>query len=281
MKRNLLAPIITLVLVGCGSAAGSASPTDPPTEGFRLRVWSTQALPPAGAFATSGDDLGIADGRLIVHGPQIELFPGPLLPNIQSSPISAAGMAAIIDAARQTGLLDGPTDLTGGQMPPGSQTGHLLFVIGGVEREVLGDPTRQIVCITTPCDAAPGTPEAFGSFWARIHGIAEQLGGEVGAASPYVPAKLAVLLAKPEIDPDNEPPIVMWPLETAMSQFGVPFFGSDVDRCGVIEGADLQTFMAALGRANELTHVTDGVDAIYRLVARPLFPGEPSPCGGS
>ena len=81
--------------------------------------------------------------------------------------------------ARSAGLLDGPTDLTGG-LPPGGQTAHLLFVIDGVEREVLGDPTRQIVCITTPCDGAPGTPGGVRPVLGKDSRLGSWLGNGAG-----------------------------------------------------------------------------------------------------
>ena len=35
--------------------------------------------------------------------------------------------------------------------------------------DLTGDRRRRVmVCVTTPCDPAPGTPEAFGAFWASL-----------------------------------------------------------------------------------------------------------------
>ena len=277
MRRTFISVLCLVVLAGCG-AAGSPSPSAPTSEGFRLRAWLTQALPPAGAFGTAGDVIGIGDGRLIVHGPQIELFPPPLFPNLQEQPISDAGVQAILAAATSAGLLTGPTDLTD-NLPPGGQTAHLLFEIDGVKREVTGDPTRQMVCITTPCEAPAGTPEAFGGFWARLSDAPNWLGSEIGAAAPFRATRLALLLTEPQVDPNNEPPIVRWPLDGEMNAFGVAFAGSQVDRCGVVDGDDLATVLNALGGANAQTHVTDGIDAIHLIVVRPLFPDEPDPCG--
>jgi hypothetical protein len=269
--------LVLLVAAGCAGAGSSPSPS-PPTTGFALRAWISQALPPVGAFRTAGPDLVIDDGRLIVHGPQMAIYPGPLLPNLQQRLLSQAGIDALIDTARAAGLLDGPTDLTGG-LPPGAQTAHLLFVIDGVEREVLGDRTRQIVCITTPCDGAPGTPEAFGQFWARIHDIGSWLGTELGPEAPYVADRLAVLLVEPVDDGSLPPSFAQWPIEVPMTQFGVEMAGSPPARCGVIEGDSLAAALAAFGAANELTRWRDNTDAVFGAVVRPLFPGEPDPCG--
>jgi len=274
MRR--ISTLIVALLIAGGCAGGGSSPSpSAPTTGFALRAWISQALPPVGAFRTAGPHLTIEGGRLIVHGPQMAIYPGPLLPNLQQRPLSQAAIDAIVAAARAAGLLDGPTDLTGG-LKPGAQTAHLLFVIDGVEREVLGDPTRQIVCVTTPCDGGPGTPEAFGQFWARIHDIGAWLGTELGPETPYIADRFAVLLVEPVEDASLPPSFAPWPLEVPMAQFGVVLADA---RCGVIEGDSLKAALAAFGAANELTRWTDSTDAVFAAVVRPLLPGEPDPCG--
>lgn len=277
MRRVAISLSVLVLLSGC--AAGASTPSAPPmAAGFALRAWTSQALPPVGAFPNAGPLFAIADGRLIVHGPVPAIYPGPLLPSLQQRSISQAGIAAIVDAARSAGLLDGPTDLTGG-LAPGAQTAHLLFVIDGVEREVLGDPTRQIVCITTPCDGAPATPEAFGQFWSRIQDLQSWLGGELGAETPLVIDRLAVLLTEPVLDATLPPGFARWPLDGEMASFGVEWPGAPPARCGVVEGEDLATLLAAFRQANANTRWTDDTEAQFGVVARPLFPGEPDPCG--
>jgi hypothetical protein len=276
MRRIASLFVVLLIAAGCAGAGSSPSPSAP--TGFALRAWISQALPPVGAFRTAGPDLVIDQGKVIVHGPQMAIYPGPLLPNLQQRPLSQAGIDAIVAGARAAGLLDGPTDLTGG-LPPGAQTAHLLFVIDGVEREVLGDPTRQIVCVTTPCDGAPGTPEGFGQFWARIHDIGSWLGAEVGPETPFIVDRIAVLLTEPVNDATLPPSFARWPLDVPMTQFGVELAGSPPARCGVIEGDSLRAALAAFGAANELTRWRDDTDAAFGAIVRPLFPGEPDPCG--
>lgn len=277
MRR--LATLLSALIVAGGCAAGASAPsTSPPTVGFSLRAWVSQALPPVVSFRSAGPTFVVDHGRLIVHGPQIELYPGPLLPNLQQRTISQAGIDAIVAAARSAGLLDGPTDLTGG-LRPGAQTAHLLFVTNGVEREVIGDPSRQIVCVTTPCVGPPGTPEAFGQFWATVSDLQSWLAAELGPETPYTPDRLAVLLTEPPVDAMVRPHVARWPLAGPMKQFGVEWPGVSPARCGVIAGADLAATLAAFGAANELTHWTDDTGAELGVIARSLLPGEPDPCG--
>jgi hypothetical protein len=275
MSRSSLLVGTILLLIACNPFASPSAP--PLANGFALRAWTTQALPPAGTFTSDGPSLGISDGRLITPGPQIDIFPSPLMPNVQQRPISDAGIGAIVEAARSAGLLEGPTDLTGGSQP-GAVTAHLLFVVDGVEREVVGDPTRQIVCITTPCEAAPGTPEAFGGVWARLMDVPGWLGGELGPEAPFDFTRLAVLLTEPMLDATLPPSFAPWPLERPMMQFGVAL-GEPLPRCGAVDGVEMDALLAAFRGANSHTHWTDGSDAQVGIVARPLFPREPIPCG--
>jgi hypothetical protein len=47
------------------------------------------------------------DGTLIVPGPQIEIYPGPALPNLTATPVSEEGIQAILRAAKDAVLMDG------------------------------------------------------------------------------------------------------------------------------------------------------------------------------
>jgi hypothetical protein len=280
MGRLALLLLLTTGVAACGSAGGSQAPS-PPVAGFSLRAWTTQALPPQNAFRTPAPSLAIDGGVLITTGPVPAIYPGPLLPGLIGQPISEAGQRAIVAAAGEAGLLNGPTDLTGGTMP-GAVTGHLVFVVDGVAREVIGDPNKQIVCITTPCEAAPGTPEAFGGFWGRLSDL-RWLEAELGAPAAHVPQRLAVLLVEPHLDATLPPSFADWPLDGPMSAFGASLdvpAGTPPIRCGIVEGADLPGVLAAFGSANELTRWRDGTGAELGVVARPLFPGESDPCLG-
>ena len=53
------------------------------------------------------------DGRAIVRGPQIAIYPAPVLPNLQVEQLSAADLDALVDAARDAGLLATPPTTAG------------------------------------------------------------------------------------------------------------------------------------------------------------------------
>jgi hypothetical protein len=276
MRRLSTITLAVVLLAGCG--ASGASPSPPP--GFSLRAWVTQAIEPVAGFGMGGSSFAIVGERVIVPGPIPAIFPGPILPNLQQRSISRNGIDAIVAAARAAGLLDGPTDLIGAPLP-GAQIGHLLFVIDGAEREVVGRTDSQIVCITTPCEAAPGTPEAFGGFWSLLSNLEAWIAGDLGAQTPYDPERLAILLTEPAVDATLPPTSAAWPLEGPMSKFGVVFStpqGLPPVRCGVVEGDELAAVLTAFRNGNALTRWTDSEGDQRGVVVRALLAGEPDPC---
>ncbi|HET9520592.1 MAG TPA: hypothetical protein VFO73_06085 [Candidatus Limnocylindrales bacterium] len=276
MRRLSTVTLAVALLAGCGASGASPSPP----AGFSLRAWVTQAIEPVAGFGMGGSSVAISEGQVIVPGPIPAIFPGPILPNLQQRSISPNGIDAIVAAARAAGLLDGPTDLIGAPLP-GAATGHLLFVIDGVEREVVGRTDSQIVCITTPCEAPPGTPEAFGGFWSLLSNLDAWIPGELGAQTPYDPERLAILLTEPAVDATLPPTSAPWPLEGPMSKFGVVFAtpqGLPPVRCGVVEGDELAAALLAFRNGNGLTRWVDAEGDERGVQVRALVPGEPDPC---
>jgi hypothetical protein len=62
-----------------------------------------------------------------------------------------------------------------------------------------------------------------------------------------------------------------WPLPVPLSSFGTP--GAAGFRCGVVEGADLDTLRKPASESNEATPWTSDQKR-YQLVFRPLLPDE-------
>ena len=109
-----------------GSACGRVGNADPGSGGATGASGATGIEHPTGAndlilgvgyeggFVAYEYTLGstpfwslFGDGTLIVPGPQIEIYPGPALPNLTATPVSEDGIQAILQAARDAGLMDG------------------------------------------------------------------------------------------------------------------------------------------------------------------------------
>lgn len=290
MSRASLALTLPFVLLACTvSAPASPSPSSPrptaPTHGsLYLRAWLTQALAPEDTFIwlpmlTVSDGVAI-DGNVAVPA----IYPGPLLILPNARAISDEGQAALVEQARQLGLLGGQTDFTGDGLPPGAQTAHILFVVEDVQFELFGDPFALGDCpdLTAPrCLPEPGTPAAFSWYWQRLSGLEGWLAAELGPISTYEPQRVALMTRLPddEVDPSDvlTPQPVEWPLDTPLTEFGEPVPVAPDARCGTVSGTDLETLLPILRDGNQLTRFVDGSEERV-LSVRVLVPGEPSPC---
>ena len=149
-----------------------------------------------------------------------------------------------------------------------AKLGQLQIVVNGKSYELTGDPDLQIVCVTTPCEGAPGSPEAFAAFWRDVTTLDMWLPDELGKAEQYDPERVAVRFNEVDL-PTYSPPATLgdWPLDD-------PLAAGD---CLVLEGEDLAKTLPVLEPATQLTVFAQGGDWL-QPTARVLVPGEPSPC---
>jgi hypothetical protein len=273
VKRVVLAAI--LVLAGCGGAASSAAPgqADSP---YALRATYQQVRPPEDRFWWTPMFVMTRDGVLITPIPE---SPIPLIWQVTQAPLSQAGFGRIVEQARARGLLGGD----GQFVPPGNddlaQAVQIEMLVDGEMQTLRGDPNADIQCITQPCEPAPGTPEAFAAYLEDLSGILDE---ELGSATPYEPEGYGVLIRGDLVaDPAVNPDIRSWPLETTMTETGVPIATGSSLRCLTVRGEEAAQLRAAFAGANELTswvdegrHRTEAV----RVDVRALFPGDGNPC---
>jgi hypothetical protein len=284
---------LLLVTAGCAGAtqpsptpspspvpSPSPAPSPVPSTGLYLRLWQTQALPPPSTFMFASL-VTVSDGIWIDNNVAIDLiFPGPLLvlPNARS--ITPAGQQAIVEQARELGLLEGQTDFTGGGPMPGGVVGHILLIVDGTRYELTGDPARTRFCENGRlCPVDPGTPEAFAAFWSELQD-SSWLAANLGPIAQYQPERLAVLVIAPASDNSGVAPNKsQWPLSTPFADFGQPFAGGEGLRCAVVSGDDLVTLLPALLKGNQLTIFVDSNNEQHSVNARAVVPDEESPCG--
>ena len=278
---------VVLILAGCGSATSSQRPSPTPadgstepTAGFRLRVTTVQALPPRELFTWTPTIL-ITDDLVAVQGGAIPLiFPGPLVTPLLGTPLTEDAWAKVVAEARSAGLLSGASDFTGGALPPGAAAGRLQLVVDGRTYDLTGDPNRVTFCGDVPCQAEPGTPEAFATFLSLLGNLPGWIGEGVGAPGPWTPTAYAVLVGPPPPDEQNLAAAPLpWPFSVGAAEFGKRLTGEPDVRCGTVDGAEAAAFAAVLGNATQLTTWRDpDVANPIGLTVRPLLPGDEDPC---
>ena len=270
--------LMTALLVGaCVAPAGAANPSataapDPDTVIIRVDL-EGGFVAPSVTYGRLPVVVVTADGRVITQGPQVEIWPGPLMPNLQVRTLTPAALASLLDQARQQGLLaDASYDFPGIADVP---TTVLRITVDGVTSTVsayalgeagtddaMGQPLDQATAdgraaMRTFIDALTGLPDsAFSDEAAAYRATSLRL-----IATPYLP------------QPDADWQAVAWPLADLGTAGETPLPGDDSLRCQVITGDDVATVLPLLEGANQQTPFRSG-DADYTLVVRPLLPGE-------
>jgi len=273
--------IVVLAAGACSTAgavapAGSASPAsrDPDEPvfvvgyegGFLAPITNVSRLPLIVVYG---------DGRVVVQGPQILIWPGPLVPNLQVRTLSAEALERLIDLARDKGLLttvrydfpgiaDAPDTVLTIDLDGEAYRVSAYALAEGAELETgrdLDQATREgRAALRSFIETLTALPETdFVNDWTSF---------ETQAIRLYVTPMVGI--EDPEL---GEQPVVRWPLEdlaTAGTQIGDPSLGL---RCVEIAGEDLATVLPLLGQANVLTPFESGGER-YQLVVRPQLPHE-------
>jgi hypothetical protein len=214
------------------------------------------------------------DGTLIVQGPQIEIYPGPALPSLVSIPISEDGVQAILEAARDAGLMDGDASYGNDCVADAATTVFTTNADGATS--VVSAYALDVGAPTGTCggkdDEARAALAGFQAMLGDLQGWLPQ--GSVGAERPYDPTELRVYVQPYRGDPELPQDAVEWPLDVPLDAFGEPALDAPTDtRCGVVSGAEFEALFAAAQGANQLTPWTSG-GTEYSLILRPLLPDE-------
>lgn len=293
-----LATLLAMVLAACGEAddggsggAPTPTPTTPPPA-------SPTTTPDAIVHPMGRDDIVLiievtggfvpphmvvtelplfvltGDGRVITQGPMIEIYPQPALPNLRVTRLTEEGVQAILRAAKEAGLLDGdahyPYDLIAD-----APTTYFTTNAGGRVSVVSAYALAE-----ASLDDPMATPEAKAArqklldFIAKVNDLAAWIPANdiIAADEAYEITRMQIVAQVADVafgDDTIEPQVKDWPLETTPDMIGEPFFMQQ-SRCAVLEGAELETLLAALADANQLTRWTSGDDE-YVLYIRPLI----------
>jgi len=215
------------------------------------------------------------DGTLIVQGPQIEIYPGPALPNLVAIPISEEGVQAILGAARDAGLMDGDATYSNDCIADAATTVFTTNADG---------ETSVVSAYALEVGEPPGTcggkddgdaRAALAEFQAMLGDLQSWLPADsVGAEEPYDPSEMRVYVQPYRGEAELPQGAIEWPLDVPLDGFGEPAANAPTDtRCGLVSGSEFETLFAAAHNANQLTPWTSG-GTEYGLIFRPLLPDE-------
>jgi hypothetical protein len=257
---------VALAFAACGgssSSAGGSGPPRPPAgpDDVVVRVVTSGGFTAESRQAAHLPEVSVfGDGRVVVLGPTTLEFPGPALPNLQEFRVTDDGLARILRAALDAGLLD---DAAPDYGDPGVTDQATTTV---TVRADAGTRQVEVYALGFKARVSGVTPEQSENRdrleqFVDLVGDAGALGDEVvpGSERRFEPGALAVLVRQSDAtDGDTH----AWPLGDLA--------GTD---CTVYTDGDLATALDAARGAREGDAWQSG-GAAYNVVFRALLPDE-------
>ena len=280
---------MSLLLAACsGGPGGSGGPiAHPQGDELVLRIEFRGGMLGPGALAATLPPFTLTgDGRVIVPGAQIELFPGPLLPAVNVRRLAEDGIQALLAEVTRTGLFTTSVEFRGAQDFV-MDAGDTVFTLHAAGREVevvvfgLGtlDPAGNYPTISAAEIAAHGVLQRLSD---RLMNPDSWLGEGLWAEPAwraYQPEAMRLLVRNADADPPDDSGIgnqlLDWPAGSDPATFGEAT--SDGERCGVVTGQEATDWYELLTGANQLTRFVSG-DHRYQLTVRFMLPDEPPEC---
>jgi hypothetical protein len=282
VRRTLWAATAALMLIsacartdaGAGAAPDESSPAPGESsspaagDGLVLRMIREGGFVPAELIPGRVPEVSVyADGRVITEGPQIAIYPGPALPNLQVVDAGREKVAELVKQAVAAGVRGG-ADF--GQ--PGVADAPSTRI------DVVVDGQTQSVSVMALNEASPDDPRltpAQRDARAKLAAFAEELRefGNTPGAKPYRAERVAAL-AQPWSAPNDglpsQPPAVAWPGPALPGESLSPNIKLG---CVTAAGAEATELLDAAAKANQNTPWTSGPET-YRVTFRPLLPDE-------
>ena len=163
------------------------------------------------------------DGTLIVQGPQIEIYPGPALPNLVAIPISEEGVQSILGAARDAGLMDG--DATYGNDCIADAATTVFTTNADGETSVV---SAYALDVGEPPGTCGGEDDgdaraALAEFQAMLGDLQSWLPADsVGAEEPYDPTEMRVYVQPYRGEAELPQGAIAWPLDVPLDRIVEP-----------------------------------------------------------
>lgn len=269
MKRALLTvTVVSLLFAACGDEG-------PPVDVLGDPAAVILQVRDEGGFVPPEFDLRrmprytlTAGGALFFEGPQIEIYPPPLLPNVQKAQLDDETMEIVLQYVADLGfptvtreenteatsnVADAPTTVVTYFDGTGEHVFSVYALGIGQFSDVRAIQLGELVAILDQ--------SAYAGFPTEDY-VADRV--QVWAGPPGAGAEPAFVDVRP------------WPLPVAQSE--LPESGRLAGyRCGTFEGEQAAGLLAVFRQATQLTTWDDG-GTEYSIVARPLLAGEAG-CG--
>jgi len=231
IRRSVLGlAILTIGATGCAGAVAGPGPSPGlphPVGGSEivLRVQTGGGFVAPSTLIRQIPEFSLyGDGRAIAPGPQVAVYPGPALVNLQTIRLTEAGVQAILEAARAAGL-SGPDHHYATMTISDAPTTTFTLVSDGRRHTIsvyaLGDDAGSSGMSGDERRARA----VLSAFQQKLSNVATWLpSGSVGSEQDFVPAGLRVFVSPgaPPQDIGLREPVVDWPLATPLGSFGAP-----------------------------------------------------------
>jgi hypothetical protein len=285
--RKLSTLLLPLLLTGCVQAGSSPSPTATPAPYYQvsadpndliLRIDSGGGLVPMSYLLTHMPQWSLyADGRIVVQGPMIEIYPQPLLPNLRLMRVTPSEIQTILAEADKAGLLGPDASYSAGGIADASTTIFTLTVDGQTHHI---SAYALMEGATADNKADEDARAKLMDFDRKIGDLTALLGREVTDKEAFEPGGMQIFV-RPASGDDTvqgvEPNRIAWPLAVDPATAGTPTTVPQT-RCVLATGQDLSTFLVAAKQATTVTIWTHGSQE-YSVMVRPLLPDETSCVG--
>jgi len=294
MRRMSLrsAPLLlaSSILIAACSGPGPGGPIEHPWGDHLVLRIATQGgfIGPSWLFTSFPSFSLLGDGRVVVPGAQIEIYPGPALPAVNVRRLSETGIQAVLNEVFKTGVFNEGAEYRGAQNVV-ADAPDTTFTLVANRHSV----TVLVYGLGTLADrtSVPGmSAEELATHTALVQ-LSERLGNLdawLPASAwadpdwtPFEPGALRLLVRNADADQLDQNAIanefVAWPTGDDPATFGAPASRVADARCGVVSGPEAATWYRVLSVANQLTRFTN-VGHRYEVSVRFMLPDEKPTC---
>ncbi len=267
--------VLALIGAACGVGSGpggtpkptsTTAPPDP--DRVILRVDDEGGFAPA-AFALNRVPRFVlfADGRLVFPGPQPAIFPGPLLPSLQTVTLSSDQMRQVLDLVDAIGLprIDREIDDSNNRFVADATTTTVTWFDDAGRAHTYGAYALGLV------DDRRAEAREQTRLLSELLTTLDEFASTGDPADPYLPERIQLRLEDASaLDPEFKD-AREWPLALSPDDFEPAAFGLG---CTTFAGRAASDALASLEDATDTT-VWTYAGREYQILVRPLFPGEP------